>query len=152
MGAQEPPRLVGPQVGQLGAHVAAPEHECAGRLEWCGQSRRLRVVEQDNVAGTDPCRDALEVGGLDRCIHGGFLLTELPVARHAVQSIVYALGDREERRLAGDHVQPAGVHAHAADVTHEYVEHLGHSAARSSRIDVPHRGAVQGVACGPPRP
>jgi hypothetical protein len=94
--------------------VTAPDHRRAGLPHRIDQSRRLRIVEDHDVPRSD---ERHELGGVlgqrplvDRSVG---LAQAAPVAVEAVELVVDALGDVEERRSSREH-EPAGVDAGAA--------------------------------------
>jgi hypothetical protein len=99
--AQERPRLARDVVGRVEPDVAAPDHPRAGLLEPRHEARRLRIVQDDDVALADRLAELLGVR-LERVEVGGALVVaeRAAVALGAVQAVVDALGDLEEGPVA----------------------------------------------------
>ena len=137
-------------------HASRVHSLCSSRPTWqrhttraprssqgTGEPGRLRVVEEDDVAGLHP-RDHLlalpRQRGVVRRPRGG---VEPPcVTGDAVQPVVDPLGDGEELGVTAHH-QPADVDPVPAGVRHEGAQHLRDAAAARGRVDVPHDAPVE---------
>ena len=119
--------------------------------EMVRQTRRLGVVEDDDVVATDPPVDCVHVGGEDSMVVRGLPGSEIPVvAGCAVNAVVQSLGDGEEFGI-GVNDQPARVGAGIVGVTAEEFEHLRHPSAVRGGADVPDPDPVERLQRGPCR-
>ena len=117
--------------------MATPDDRHAQRAHVRDQPGRLRVVQHDDVVGPQQRRELIPVGR-QRCLVEGALLgpERSAVARYAVQPVVDALADREERSVSTDH-QPTSVDTRPAGIGEQRDQHLRHPAAARRRVDVP---------------
>jgi hypothetical protein len=130
----------------LDADVATPDDMGAHLLQRRDHPGGLRVVDDDDVALLHALLQGGEVLGQGALVHGARGVVErAAVAGRAVQSVVDALGHREElgRPLDDD---PAGVDADAAGIGEQRRQQLDHPAAASGRVDVPDGAALEELA------
>lgn len=141
VGAKEVPGLAYTVIGLVDADVDSPHDPDAGVAQGGGQAGGLGVVQDHDVARRHE-RSQLAPGALgDRLIRGaGRVVEGLPVAARAVEAVVQALGDLEERGVAAQH-EPARVDARTARVGQQRAQHLGHAATDGRRVHAPHRAA-----------
>jgi hypothetical protein len=148
---QEGPRLARKLVRGVDPDVAAPHDRDAGVADVRDQPGGLRVVEDDRVALAERLAQRL-AGALQRCLVRRPLLVaeRAAVALGAVQPVVDALRDREERGVAADH-QPARVDADPLRVGEQRLQHLGHATAARGRVEVPDAPPVEDLPRAPGR-
>ena len=138
--------------------MAAPDDRHAERPHARDQPGGLRVVQDDDVARAPGARRARRRSARARPRRARVppRPSGPPSPGHAVQPVVQALREREERRVGRDH-HPARVDAAAARVGEQGDEQLGHAAAARGRVDVPDPAAGRACAApvavrdGPPR-
>ena len=128
----------------FGADVTSPQHDGAGGLQGRHQPGRLRIVQDDDVGGPDLWRDRARRWPTctDSYAAASASPSDASVTGNTVETVVDALGDREELGVTGDD-EPAHRHADAEDVADQHLQHLGHSPAGGRRVDVPHRAASE---------
>jgi hypothetical protein len=117
--------------------VAAPDDVRAGVQQDLGETDRLRIVQQHDVAGPHQRREIRPVVTHGRLVDlPGPLVERRAVAGGSVQRVMDPLGHPVEVRIALDH-DPACVDADAARVGEKRGQHLGHATAHGGRVDVP---------------
>ena len=119
MADQELPCLARAGVGQVEADVRAPYDRHAGVLQPRDHARRLGVVQENDVVGLQALGHELRVGRATLVVSRALRVAQrATVAAVAVQTVVQALGDREELGVAGDN-HPTGVETRATGVADE---------------------------------
>jgi hypothetical protein len=141
VGQEEAPRLADRLADVVGADVRAPDDAGPGPPQRRHEHGGLGILEHHDVTGGD------ERGRLDgrrppdpleqRPIRE----SRMPVGL-AVQHVVEALGEAEERRRSGEH-EPAGVDAGGTPVGPERALHLGDAASERGRVDAPDRAPAE---------
>ena len=132
--ADELPGALRPPVGALDAYVAAPDDPSVqfeqGRNEAC----RLRVVDDDHVAGPNRMPEGRQVLGQGALVRLAGATVQLePVAGPAVEAVVDPLRDGEELRVAARD-EPLGVDAGMADVSEQGAQQLRDASASRGRV------------------
>ena len=123
--------------------VADPDHVRTSGDELGRESDRLWVVQHDDVAPLHEGLDRPSFALQRRVVDGALLRPErAAVTRAAVQAVVDALRDLEERRVALDH-HPSRVDPGRHHVSEQGVQQLGHAAALGGGVHVPPRAALE---------
>ena len=112
---QEVPSLLGVGVGPIGTDVATPNDACTSTHQVTGQTGRLGIMEDHDVARFDPPTQCGRVGLEDRAVVAIFFPIELSgISWYPVESVVESLGDGEERFAASIITQRVSIPASIA--------------------------------------
>lgn len=126
--------------------VASPHDHDAPQLETRDQARRLRIMENDDVARSNALTQHPTVVREYALIVRDFVRAEpMSITIGAMQPVMDPFCDDEELLISFDD-HPARSNAAAEGVAHKYRQHLGHTATRRRGVDVPHRTPGQRVA------
>ena len=129
--------------GVVPADVTAPNHLRAQLVETLDQACRLRVVEKHDIAAPNLSHEIDKIP----LEHPFIMLVlgrseSLPAVHRAVQRVMHPPGDGEELRVTVQN-QPSGVHACAASIGQQTLQHLRHPATVRGGIDVPHHATSE---------
>ncbi len=145
MWVEKLPCIVSPSVGSFAPDVAPPDHVGSGRSQGSGHAYRLGVVEEYDVAFSNPADETGDIRIGNPLVVLRLVGAEVSgVTGHPVDPVVDSLCDGEEVGVSG-HDQPADVDASVLDIAHQDLEHFGNATSGGRRADIPDRSSLESL-------
>ena len=145
VGAEERPGALRPLVRPIESHVATPNDTGPELDERSEEARRLRVVDEHDVAASNDAAQPLGILRRDPVVVRPLGSTEsATVTWRAVEAVVNALRDREELRVAGDH-DPIHLDSEPARIPEQGPEHLRDPSALRGRVHAHHAPVAEAL-------
>ena len=145
VGAKERPGALRPLVRPIEADVATPNDTGPELDQRSEETRRLRVVNEHDVAASNDAAQPLGILRRDPVVVRPLGSTEgATVTWRAVEAVVYALRDREELRVAGDH-DPIHPDPEPTRIPEQGPEHLCDPSTLCGRADAHHAPVAEAL-------